>query len=469
MARSTLTRVRRRVFASALVGTLVGTLLLGSPLAAQGERDAPGLAPGIGRWVGAPRGQITAVTPGTDSITIDGVARDPDSARAVSYELLVDGLMVASGATPRPDGFGRTSPFTESVRVTPGLHQICLRLLDDQLGHRTVNCRTAVTAPPNRVDPAIEAAASGVLVSPTGVVLPIAGGSEGNWRVVTPCGASARLSEATVVERARVVIDPGHGGSESGSTSGSLLEKHVNLAVAERVVSKLETLGITAQLTRTDDYRLPIKTRADIATALAPDVFLSLHHNGGATRRSTRPGTEVFYAEGRPESRRLAAVMYEEMVAAASQFDAQWVSTVSEGASLRLREDGSDLYGIHRFSPGIESIITEFLYLSNPSEGALMRRAEVIDVEAQSIVDGLLRWWFSSDAGTSRGREFTDSSSSGTGGFDGCVDPALTTRDKGFSVSRAEILTVASGKIPGPAPAQSLMPALLLGTDPAIS
>ena len=169
-----------------------------------------------------------------------------------------------------------------------------------------------------------------------------------------------------------------------------------------------------------------------------------------------------------PESRRLAAIMYEEMVEAASRYDAQWVSTVSEGASLRMREDGMDLYGVHRFSPGIQSIITEFLYLSS-SEGALMRRADVIDSEAQAIVDGLLRWWFSDDDGTTRGRQFTDSSSSGTGGFDGCVDPALTTSDSSFRVSRADILTVASVKISSPPKAQSLMPALVLGADPALS
>jgi len=128
-----------------------------------------------------------------------------------------------------------------------------------------------------------------------------------------------------------------------------------------------------------------------------------------------------------------------------------------------------DLYGVHRFSPDVESIITEFLYLSNASEGALMRRLEVIDAEAQSIVDGLIRWWFSTDDGTTRGREFTDSSSSGTGGFDGCIDPALRRGQGGFSVPRADILTVTSGKLPGPPPAFSLLPVLTLATDPALS
>lgn len=346
------------------------------------------------------------------------------------------------------------------------MHRVCLRVDDRQLGSRTVNCRDAVTEPPQMVSQATVDRAQGVAISDTAIVVPLVGGSDGAWEVLTPCGNEAVLSNATIVDRARVVIDPGHGGSESGAVGGRLLEKNVNLVVSNRVVAKLESLGISTQLTRTADYRVPIKTRADIATALAPDVFLSLHHNGGAVRPSSTPGTEIFYAEGRPESQRLAAILYEELSAAASQFSASWVSTVSQGASLRLREDGADLYGIHRFSPELDSVITEFLYLSNPSEAALMQRDDVIEAEAQAIVDGILRWWFTEDAGTTLGRRFVDSSSSGTGGFDGCQDPVLTRPDNTLEIARADVLAAATSRMAATVSGPSLLPALELTRDP---
>ncbi len=440
--------MRRRILA--VVTALV--FILAAPATAQETPGDPGLAPAVGRWAGASRGLITDVVPGTEQITVSGIIRDPDSAQSTAYEILVNGLTVASGATPRPSGFGQAADFEETLRLAPGVHRICLRLDDRQLGRRTVNCRNAATAPPLQVG-------QGTRI----------GSTDGAWRVLTPCGAETTISNATIVDRARVVIDPGHGGSESGAVGGGLLEKNVNLVVSNRVVDKFEQLGITAVLTRTADYRVPIQTRADIATALAPDVFLSLHHNGGALRPSSVPGTEIFYAEGKPESQRLAAVLYEELNAAASQFSANWVSTVNQGASLRLREDGADLYGIHRFSPEIESVITEFLYLSNPSEAALMQRDDVIEAEAQAIVDGILRWWFTSDDGTEVGRVFVDSSSSGTGGFDGCQDPALTFGGTGLQLARADVLAAASGQIPSPPPARSLLPALQLAEDPQIT
>ena len=466
MASPTLQAMRIRGLTLCLLAVLI---VLGPAAAAQND-DAARVAPAIGPWLGAARGAVTTVTAIDGGVSVQGTARDPDSAAPISYEIVVDGLVVASGATARPGGFGESVGFSESLVLSDGLHDVCLRLVEPRLGGRTVDCVTATTAPPNTVTARARRAATGILRTTSGVIVPVNGGGPGNWQVTTPCGADAVLETGTYIERARVVIDPGHGGSESGAAGRGILEKNLNLDVAEVVVQKLRDLGITAELTRTSDYRVPIGTRAQIANALAPDVFLSLHHNGGALRPSSRPGTEVFYGEGLPKSQRLAAIMYEEMVDALDDFDVAWVSTVSEGASVRLRDDGMDLYGIHRFSPEITSIITEFLYLSNVPEALLMQQPGMAELEAQAIVDGLLRWWWTDDTGTELGRRFTDSSSSGTGGFDGCVDPVLEAPDNGaLEVGRTGFLTDQAIALTGLDAPTPLLPALQLGEDPAVS
>ena len=91
-----------------------------------------------------------------------------------------------------------------------------------------------------------------------------------------------------------------------------------------------------------------------------------------------------------------------------------------------LLADGEDLYGIHRYTPNIPSVITEALYLSNAAEAALLARADVVTAEARAIADGILRWLRTSDPGSGFVPEFTDGSSSGTGGTENCRDPALT-------------------------------------------
>ena len=467
MATSTLLAMRIRGLTLFLMAVVV---VLGPAAAAQIEDGPAQVAPAIGPWLGAARGSVTTVTAVDGGVSLAGLARDPDSASPISYEVVVDGITVASGATARPDGFGEAAGFSETLVLSEGLHEVCLRLVEPRLGGRTVDCLTATTAPPNTVTAKARRAEDAGGRTTSGVIVPVNGGGPGNWQISTPCGADAVVETGTFIERARVVIDPGHGGSESGAAGRGILEKNLNLDVAEIVVEKLRELGITAELTRTADYRVPIAMRAEIANALAPDVFLSLHHNGGALRRSSRPGTEVFYGNGHSQSQRLAAIMYEEMVDALDDFDVDWVSTVSEGASVRLRDDGMDLYGIHRFSPEITSIITEFLYLSNVPEALLMQQQGMVELEAEAIVDGLLRWWWTEDAGTELGRRFTDSSSSGTGGFDGCVDPALEAPDNGaLAVGRTEFLTDQAIALAGLDAQTPLLPALQLGSDPAVT
>lgn len=450
-------RVRRlSVIATALVGTVAALASLAVPVSGQTAQSAPAIGP----WLGAPRGSISSVLALEGAVEVGAVVRDPDSPRSIDYEISVDGRVELRGRSGRPVDFGAEVNIDEEIAVGPGLHSVCLRLIDARFGNRTVDCVDVTSSPPDTTSEELRSQNTGVVIAPSGVVVPVVGGRAGNWRVTTPCGATVRLDEGTFVDRARVVVDAGHGGSESGAWGGRITEKNLNLEVAELVVERFEELGISAQITRTFDYRVPIRTRAEIATALAPDVFISVHHNGGATRPSSRPGTEVFYGVDKPESRRLAAIMYEEMVSALTPYDVAWVSSVTEGSSLRLRDDGMDLYGIHRYSPDVNSIISEFVYLSNPPESQLMQLVGLPELEARTIVDSVLRWWWTEDEGTTRGRRFTDSSSSGTGGFDGCVDPPLL-------LPRG---TVASDDPPTEETLGDflLLPALYLGVDPAV-
>ena len=222
------------------------------------------------------------------------------------------------------------------------------------------------------------------------------------------------------------VLDPGHGGSETGAAGpDGNTEKALNLRVAEIVEWYLEEAGYTVLLTRTTDIRIPLRSRAEIANALMPDAFVSIHHNGGATRKQSTPGTELFVDAGNPESSRLGGLIFEELTGRLSAYDADWVGTWRNGVSARLNSEGADLYGIHRYTPGIVSVITEAGYLSNPSEAALFADNEVQWSHGRAIADGLMRWKRTSDSGSGFLEDFVDDSSSGTGGFDGCTDPSL--------------------------------------------
>ena len=290
----------------------------------------------------------------------------------------------------------------------------------------TTDAPTSTTAAPT-VAASAPASDGGVIVTSTGVVLPVIGpASAGGFRALTPCGNEVTLDSGDRVTTVDFVIDPGHGGSESGAVGQSgATEKGLNLRIAEITQWYLEEAGYSVLLTRTTDIRLPLRSRAEIANALQPQAFVSIHHNGGATRPQSTPGTEIFVDGGNPEASRLGGILFEELVDAFDDYEADWVGTWRNGVGTRFNSSGEDLYGIHRFTPGVPSVITEPGYLSNPSEEALFVDNDVQWAHGKAIADGLIRWATTGDAGSGYLDDFVDDSSSGTGGFDGCQDPAL--------------------------------------------
>jgi N-acetylmuramoyl-L-alanine amidase len=77
----------------------------------------------------------------------------------------------------------------------------------------------------------------------------------------------------------KVIVDPGHGGQDSGaSTSGGDMEKEVTLALAKKLVNVLQETGtIRPVLTRQDDYMLSLDDRAGMANHRGGDLLISLH------------------------------------------------------------------------------------------------------------------------------------------------------------------------------------------------
>lgn len=98
------------------------------------------------------------------------------------------------------------------------------------------------------------------------------------------------LEEAVArTERRLIVIDPGHGGGNTGTRSADGdLEKDYTLDWALRLKPLLEARGWTPLLTRTNDAELPLPERVAFAEAVEADLFISLHFNasGGGTHQA---------------------------------------------------------------------------------------------------------------------------------------------------------------------------------------
>lgn len=280
------------------------------------------------------------------------------------------------------------------------------------------------TAVPALVDDGVARA----LVTPTGVVTAVLATVDEGWLVLSPCENEVVVTSGTPLTAAHVVLDAGHGGDdEPGAVGpGGLVEADVNLDVAQRTESALEEQGYTVVQTRTGDYRITLRARAAIATALGAGAFVSIHHNAGADGPSDRPGTETYFQILVPESIRLSGLVYEELVAAFEPYDVPWVADLDAGAKFRPNDEGGDYYGILRNSAGVPAVLSEALFLSNPPEEALLNDPEVLDAQADALTRALHRFFTTDDPGSGFVEPYPRASpAGGGGGAAGCVDPPL--------------------------------------------
>lgn len=183
-----------------------------------------------------------------------------------------------------------------------------------------------------------------------------------------------------VLKNKVIVVDPGHGGEDTGAlgTSFATLEKTINLQVATALKKKLEAAGAKVIMTRSDDRRLTLQQRVDIAVQNKADLFVSVHHN--TAPNSSANGTIIFYyKEGK--SSKLASLVQSEVVKATKYQDLH----AQFGNYFVLRENP------------IVSILCEIGFITNYEEELRLRSSKQQDLAAEGIYKGIVKYFASED------------------------------------------------------------------------
>jgi N-acetylmuramoyl-L-alanine amidase len=104
------------------------------------------------------------------------------------------------------------------------------------------------------------------------------------------------------IRKARILIDPGHGGKDPGAVrKGSAREKELNLIVAKYLYELLKKdKDFEVRLTRDDDKFVTLGGRAKMANDFKADIFISIHAN--AAKRVSANGFEVYFRSDKASS-----------------------------------------------------------------------------------------------------------------------------------------------------------------------
>jgi N-acetylmuramoyl-L-alanine amidase len=214
-------------------------------------------------------------------------------------------------------------------------------------------------------------------------------------------------------EVSRVVLDPGHGGRDTGAVgAGGVMEKEVVLDVAHRVAPLLVEQGIQVLLTRDDDRFVPLEERAARANAFGANLFVSIHCNASEGRG--RRGVETYVLDAtRDEIAARIAARENEMTPAASaelgtllasmrlaeqaQQSAVFAGLLQRSAVAALGLSGADIVdgGVHfagfyvLVGARMPSVLFETSYISNVVEeerlGSPQYRQRLADAIANAV------------------------------------------------------------------------------------
>jgi N-acetylmuramoyl-L-alanine amidase len=91
-----------------------------------------------------------------------------------------------------------------------------------------------------------------------------------------------------------VVLDPGHGGEDSGAMCGGVMEKDLTLDVARRIDRLLDAEGIATLMTRLGDTYVSLTDRAAFGNRVRDSIFVSIHFN--EDNKPVASGVETYYA-----------------------------------------------------------------------------------------------------------------------------------------------------------------------------
>ncbi|WP_018248648.1 N-acetylmuramoyl-L-alanine amidase [Orenia marismortui] len=203
----------------------------------------------------------------------------------------------------------------------------------------------------------------------------------------------AVFSRKDLIIAKSIVIDPGHGGIDRGTSYKGLIEKDINLDIARRLRSLLSKKGAKVIMTRYHDISLDhhnrayksrhkrdLKARVDIINNKRSDLFISIHVNYFPGKFRIR-GPILFYQKGRNLSKLLAQKIQDRI----NQINYQGVQ-ISQN-NIRVGD-----YYILNNTKGL-GVLVEVGFLNKKIDNWLLTETKFKDILVDSIYQGILDYY----------------------------------------------------------------------------
>ncbi len=351
---------------------------------------------------------------------------------------------------PKPAVAGKAAAVAEKIPSSRSKRpSVATSLSPDKApGKDTAPTEQAASAQPNHEDeisqaPSVEKTNTNGVVEPSPAAQPSPGGrvkaavkaaksdkisAKDSGKAAEPAATSVRtalpnrdgsrsLTRALGLKIGRIILDPGHGGHDTGTIGPSgFYEKDLVLDVALRLGKLItERLGSQVVYTRQDDTFIPLESRTAIANEQQADLFLSIHANSSASQRAR--GIETYYLSFATDPEALEVAARENAVSQESIHELQdlvkkialnekldeskeFASEVQTALHTRLSKDNRQRKdrGVKKapfmvlVGARMPSVLAEIAFLSNPQEEKLLKTKQQRQKIAEALYAGIAKY-----------------------------------------------------------------------------
>ena len=200
---------------------------------------------------------------------------------------------------------------------------------------------------------------------------------------------TAHTSAAISGSKPKVIIDAGHGGEDGGASVDGVLEKDINLSIAEKIADMLTVSGCEVKTVRDEDISVysddadtlrekktsDLNNRVSLFNSDPANIAVSVHQN--KFEQTQYSGTQIFYSTNDPNSLELAECIRTAVV-----------MLIQRDNTRELKPAGDDIFILKEAQ--VPAVIVECGFLSNDAERELLIDDEYQKQLAYAISMGVL-------------------------------------------------------------------------------
>ncbi len=237
--------------------------------------------------------------------------------------------------------------------------------------------------------------------------------------------AFAQSHSLSTKEPYKILIDPGHGGSDPGAIRNNAVEADINLSVSKMLYALLNQHSeIKAFLTRDSDVYLQLQDRIELIQKLKADLFISIHANTSFNKNLK--GVEFYFQNQLPPDQEALLIANRENQLIQGQSQPRWIIEHSNLKNKEVTSIINDLYNFHRMKRSLDlckillkhwtgyrhskaktilqapfylvieadtpSVLVEIGYLSNTSDRKALQSRQYQKNIAKSLFEGLIEF-----------------------------------------------------------------------------